>query len=148
MNMGRSRPWQNPTGNLQDLGAKSYWVFCKVRSLKSLLSFGGHRGWLLTEKRLVAKPHCCQIPNGPALLGPHPPRCWRLHKGFPGFSAPREGFFCQVCETNSIAVRIVSEQADRCYLVLLKLSRKLHYYLVINFYRVLFSMEAIATLRF
>lgn len=52
---------QNATGNLQDFGAKSYWVFCKVRSLKSSLSFGGHRGWLLTATKT-----CCQttlLPN-------------------------------------------------------------------------------------
>lgn len=51
------------------------------------------------------------------------------------------------CETNSIAFRIVSEQADICYLVLLKL-RKLCYYLAINFYDVLFNIEVIDTLRF
>lgn len=82
---------ENPTGNLQDFGAKSYRVFCKVRSLKSRLSFGGHRGWLLTANKTVAKQHCCQIPNGPALLGPHPPRCWKVHPGFAGLFAPRGG---------------------------------------------------------
>lgn len=84
----------NPTGNLQDLGAKSYWVFCRVRSLNSLPSFGGHRRRLLTANKTCSKPHCCQIPNGPALLGLTPNKGGThnlLTSGFAGLFAQREG---------------------------------------------------------
>lgn len=81
---------QRPTGSFAKWEA---WICAEPWGLAE------HRGWLLTAK---ANQTVAKTLRGPAMLGPHPPRCWGMHPSLPGRFAPREGLLQGCWETYSV----------------------------------------------